>query len=854
MEEKGIVIRIPPWVVDKWEYSMDRAQLVSDLLTGYIESIWLNIITNQRNSFFVIVSMILFWPFYAYCFVAVTTASTWIFWLLASVVLGIIQMIFSAYQFFIISCDIFLLTTLKTYQIIMRSRVAQFVFFFSKRIRTSRQKLSRRREWRYQCESVTEWSEYLKLKVWEKSPSTSVAEAMAVSSEEDCPSNRDDITQQPTLKRSTSFAAMKTWKESSDEEEMLQSPVRSLLTSGSGSEDLSMPIFKQRHRRSASLTRLQDLQDEAEVTRHTKDFADIVQDLGDSTAELLITTTEKIKEERKKLRVGHDSALEFLLSGVVKRDHLSLESTLESNARDVEVSGQYGFSAATRIAINRYYDEISEGLELLTEEDNTPANATATNKDRTMIELRNRITLFRKMKQNMGRTALMLSGGGAQAMYHLGTMRALIQSNLYQKIKVISGTSGGSIAAACCAMFTPEELLRDVCVPTVATDYLLNGEMKRRNIRWFPLVQDMVSYWYQHRLLVDSEGFYTTCEFYWGTTTFAEAFEKTGKHVCITVSASRARSGSAQRLLLNHISTPHVTLASAVSASCALPGVMKPAKLKTKNSVGQIEDFEVDGVDWIDGSVQADLPFQRISTLFNVSNFVVCQTNFHVLPFLSKERISKSAYQKIFQYFEWDIRSRALKLSSLGLFPRFFGQDISKVFKQKYHGNLTLIPRFTTMQTFGLHALMNPDLKQMVHYLKFGQLAAWPHLRTIRYMLLLETSLDEGLERLRSRVNELGPDYDELDDLDSITSNSTCMNAIATRSTRIVRFGNTSREAEVMKNKLMEVEKENRMLRQELSELRIRIEQITGSNDSSSSSIELTEGNVFNLACKVKQI
>ena len=74
------------------------------------------------------------------------------------------------------------------------------------------------------------------------------------------------------------------------------------------------------------------------------DFADIIiiQDLGGSAAELLITITEKIKEERKKLQEGHDSGLEFLLSGVVKRDHLSLESTLESKARDrdVEVSGQ----------------------------------------------------------------------------------------------------------------------------------------------------------------------------------------------------------------------------------------------------------------------------------------------------------------------------------------------------------------------------------------------------------------------------------------------------------------------------------------------------------------------------------
>ena len=104
--------------------------------------------------------------------------------------------------------------------------------------------------------------------------------------------------------------------------------------------------------------------------------------------------------------------------------------------------------------------------------------------------------------------------------------------------------------------------------------------------------------------------FFLTCEFYWGDVTFAEAFEKTGKHVCIHVSASRASSGSAQRLLLNHISTPHVTLASAVAASCALPGVMKPRKLQAKNSIGAIEDFEVDGVEWIDGSVQADIPFQ----------------------------------------------------------------------------------------------------------------------------------------------------------------------------------------------------------------------------------------------------
>lgn len=94
------------------------------------------------------------------------------------------------------------------------------------------------------------------------------------------------------------------------------------------------------------------------------------------------------------------------------------------------------------------------------------------------------------------------------------------------------------------------------------------------------------------------QSFRRTCEFYFGDTTFEEAFERTGKHVCITVSASRASGDTAQRLLLNHISTPHVTLASAVAASCALPGVMAPAKLLTKNGAGVLEPFEVHRKIW----------------------------------------------------------------------------------------------------------------------------------------------------------------------------------------------------------------------------------------------------------------
>jgi predicted acylesterase/phospholipase RssA len=122
----------------------------------------------------------------------------------------------------------------------------------------------------------------------------------------------------------------------------------------------------------------------------------------------------------------------------------------------------------------------------------------------------------------------------------------------------------------------------------------------------------------------------------------------------------------------------------------------RPACLTLRRTLtNRLEPFEVDGVEWIDGSVQADLPFQRISTLFAVSSFIVSQvrcfaqtelslverwwclkrfdlslekTNFHIVPLLLKAHHPnrKSMYWQIFQTIEWDIRSRALKLSRLG--------------------------------------------------------------------------------------------------------------------------------------------------------------------------------------------
>jgi predicted acylesterase/phospholipase RssA len=411
----------------------------------------------------------------------------------------------------------------------------------------------------------------------------------------------------------------------------------------------------------------------------------------------------------------------------------------------------------------------------------------------------------------------------------MGSIRALIESKLYDDIKVISGTSGGSIVAAMCAIKTSSELFTEVCVPNISTDYRSDGRMKREKISWFPPVTEMASNWYRKGLLMDNKEFRRTCEFYYADTTFEEAFDRTGKHVCITVSASRATGDTAQRLLLNHISTPHVTIASAVAASCALPGVMAPAKLISKNSSGVLEAFEVDGVEWIDGSVQADLPFERIATMFAITSFIVSQTNFHVVPFLNKAHhpSQESLYWRLFQSMEWDLRNRALKLSKLGLFPKIFGQDISKVFKQKYYGNLTIVPRFTAMQAVGLKVLSDPSVKDMEGYLKNGQIATWPYLNVIRDMIRLEKALDECLSQLESRARAMQPDWSTHDDVDvlSIASSSNVAFGAGHRVRVIGLPPSAMVDSERVRQRVGNLKHENTSLRKKVEELEKRLAQ-----------------------------
>ncbi|EEY55100.1 patatin-like phospholipase, putative [Phytophthora infestans T30-4] len=425
--------------------------------------------------------------------------------------------------------------------------------------------------------------------------------------------------------------------------------------------------------------------------------------------------------------------LRYIVASVVMRDELGVDSPslhLECNS-------------GTKTAITKYNALVIRALDTL-----------AGMSDEKFPHAE-KVRFFRRMKQSFGSTALCLSGGGSIAMYHMGVIRALLDANVLPN--VISGSSGGSITAAFTACRTNEELLNNVLVSDISTRYFSLG------IRWFPPLLEQLAHCVKTGFLVASSDFERTTEHYYSEPmnaedktmyyTFQDAFLKTGRHVCITVSASDITGHKGpKKLLLSHINTPHVLLWSAVAVSCSLPGIMKGKQLMAKDFQGNIVPYAALNKEWVDGSIQHDLPMETMASGFDVTNFIVSQVNPHVVPFVSDEidkpSNTKSIFYKLESVIAGDVRHRLKMLAFLGLFPKIYGHQFSSYFKQNFSGNVMIIPDFRFLESIGIKAILNPTVQDMTHYIEGGQRAVWPKLAYIRHLCSIEKCLDHHLEQM----------------------------------------------------------------------------------------------------------
>ena len=357
-------------------------------------------------------------------------------------------------------------------------------------------------------------------------------------------------------------------------------------------------------------------------------------------------------------------------------------------------------------------------------------------------------------RQSFGRSALLLSGGGILGMNHIGVVKTLWEAKLLPRI--ISGASAGSIVAAVSCTTTDEEvpeLLRTFCHGDLAVFHDPDEEdswLKR--LARVLTVGSMFDIAHLKRVMIGLLG----------NMTFLEAYNRTRRILNICVSSS-----SIYELpkLLNYITSPHVVIWSAVAASCSVPLVFSPASLLIKDPRTQ-EIGPWSGnlapQKWIDGSVENDIPMQRLSEMFNVNHFIVSQVNPHVVPFLvqekdinldTEERSSLAPKQSWLQGLSTLAKSEAIhrmtSLADVGFMPNVLTKTAS-VLSQTYSGDITILPEVSYADL--PRVLSNPTPEFITDAILKGERATWPKLSRIRNHCAIELALDNAANEVRARA------------------------------------------------------------------------------------------------------
>ncbi|CAE7161796.1 unnamed protein product [Symbiodinium pilosum] len=226
------------------------------------------------------------------------------------------------------------------------------------------------------------------------------------------------------------------------------------------------------------------------------------------------------------------------------------------------------------------------------------------------------------MQASFGESCLFLSGGGMLGMYHLGTVRQLLDDDLLPEH--LCGTSVGSIVGAFVATRTDNELREEL--NTLEEWYKQMGPEEGPfpvpywevvvRVLWRGYIYDYMNQ-YRNQATFVSVGL-----------TFAEAFERTGRTFTITCTPTCG----GPLLLLNRHTAPTVLIASAVCASSSMPMLVQAVRLLEKAPDGSVRPWP--GVASLvrDGTMLADSPCHELADMLNTRWSIISQVNPHVVP------------------------------------------------------------------------------------------------------------------------------------------------------------------------------------------------------------------------------
>jgi len=349
------------------------------------------------------------------------------------------------------------------------------------------------------------------------------------------------------------------------------------------------------------------------------------------------------------------------------------------------------------------------------------------------LPLEEKLGFLRETRHTFGRSALVLSGGGALGVFHLGVVKALFENGLLPK--VISGSSVGSIISAIIATRNDEELAALFqAMHEVDLSFFSNstfGQFVRHMLMKGTLHDHTVL---QKRLRIVLED-----------VTFLDAYNKSGRILNVAVCA--ADTNEPPRLL-NYLTAPNAVVWSAVSCSSAFPGLFKPQDLLAKDQHGNFVRFtSEEGMKarrWRDGSLEEDLPMRGLAEMFNVNYFICSQTNPHIVPALNIKRRLNRTFSDLMEH-EFKHRCKQLHM----LLPEWLpGGYWLKVLSQPWEGDVTMVLPSMVWQI--RKAISNPSKEELYESLKQGEAVTWAKLSAIQAACGIELTFDRCLAMVKA--------------------------------------------------------------------------------------------------------
>ncbi|CAO3684617.1 unnamed protein product [Umbelopsis vinacea] len=423
--------------------------------------------------------------------------------------------------------------------------------------------------------------------------------------------------------------------------------------------------------------------------------------------------------------------LEQLQNVRASNDQLSmifaLRTSLARNLGDMGCSKLYAYTnIGTKDLISEYIEEVVTQLNWICDEPSTVME------DGKTFDLKSKYEFFLNIRQSFGRTSLLLSGGGTLGLNHIGVVKCLYEAKLLPRI--ISGASSGSIMAALVCTRTDEEIPQLFDPISVKLDvFERDGQPDTPLMRLERMLR--------HGTLYDVDILTDAMQANLGDLTFQEAFNRTRWILNITVSSSTLYD---MPRLLNYLTAPNV--------------------LYAKDASGKIVPWNPSCQLYIDGSVENDLPMNKLSELFNVNHFIVCQVNPHVIPFLQTSLTTTKSKQ--FASFcmsmaRGELQHRCTQLTELGIMPSVF-YKLQAIMSQRYSGDITIVPEIGYSDF--LKVLSNPTPQSVMEAMIRGERATWPKMSIIKNHLQIELTIDAIIYRLRLHrlleENNRAPDPD----------------------------------------------------------------------------------------------